>query len=95
MPMLLLRFKPDDITGVHIFDWSALTLNPAEAFSDEESLAERVCVLGRACARLKSDGRAGKRTTTRKGRIDPDSAGKPFGRSFNGGFETRTTDIHT
>lgn len=44
MPILLLWFKPDDITRAYIFDRSTLTLNPAESFNDEESLAERVCV---------------------------------------------------
>src|SRR3954453_23701932 len=55
VPVLLTWREPDDIAGPDLLDRAAFTLHPAETGHDEQGLAKRMRVPGRACARFKSD----------------------------------------
>src|SRR5436853_7659091 len=86
VPMLLVRRKPNDITGPDFLDRSAFALRPAKAGSDDQRLTERMRMPRRACTRLERDACA---THTRRfgrleKRVNAHRAGKIFSRPFTG-----------
>ncbi len=72
------------VAGPDLRDRAAPALHQPAAGGDDERLAERMDVPGRACAPLERDadaedaGRGGRL----KHRVDPDGAGERFGRPF-------------
>src|SRR5260221_709682 len=48
VPVLLVGRAPQHVTGVELEDWAALHLRPADAFGDDQGLAERMRVPGSA-----------------------------------------------
>jgi len=48
-------WKPDHVSRFHLFDLPAFALNPTCASDNDQGLAERMRVPGRACARLESN----------------------------------------
>ena len=84
MPVLVAGRTPDDVAGADLDDRLAFALGPAAPGGDDQGLAERMGVPGRAGARLEGDigrGRAGRR---RRGvqRIDADRPGEIVGGSL-------------
>src|SRR3954451_7267260 len=89
VPVLLARLEPDHVPPPDILDGPALALDPAAAGGDDQRLAERVGVPGRARAGLEGDqrhryagwlGRAVER-------IDPHPAGEILFRPLPDGCE--------
>src|SRR6266487_3720900 len=86
VPMLLVRRKPDYIAWANFLDRSALTLRPAEAGGNYQRLTEWMCMPGGASTRLECDSCATNacRLGRLEQRVNPNCAGKIFGRSFAG-----------
>jgi hypothetical protein len=91
MPVLFAGGKPDDVARPDFLDRTALALRPAAAERDDEGLAERMGMPGRACARLERDGGASdtRRRTTLEGRVDADGAREIIRRALCGGRRPR------
>ena len=59
MPMLFARWEPDHITGMNLFNRTALALNPPATGYDNQGLTERVGVPCCSSAGLEGDTGAG------------------------------------
>ena len=70
--------------------------DPAAARGDDQGLAERMGVPGRARAGLEGDASAGhaRRVGRAEQRIDPHRAGEPVGRPLAGRLRTASLDLH-
>ena len=55
VPVLVLGGAPQDVAGVEFQLRSALDLGPADAFGDDQGLAQRMDVPGGACAGVEDD----------------------------------------
>src|SRR3954453_1750590 len=97
VPVLLAGREPDDIAGPDLLDRAAFTLNPTEARHDEQGLAERMRVPGRARARLKGDQGTGDACRIRRAeqRVDPHCSCKPLCRALSGRLRTTSFDFHS
>src|ERR1019366_3120323 len=84
MPVLVVRWAPDHVARADFDDRLALALRPTASGGDDQSLTQRVCVPGGACARLKGDARARDTGRLRRGvqRINTDVSGEVVGGSF-------------
>src|SRR2546423_3232441 len=96
MPMLQAGGKPDHIAGTNFLDRPALALNPAEAGSDDQSLAERVCMPSGARAGFERDMPAthARRIACLEHWVDPDLTGEVFRWSLAGGLRAGSCDLH-
>ncbi len=95
VPMFLVGREPDHVAGPDLLDRASLALRPAAAGGDDQRLAQRVRVPGRAGARLEGDDRpadAGGIAPLER-LVDADAAGEPFGRSFDGRLRTVSFDV--
>lgn len=96
MPVLLTGWEPNDVSGVYLFDGTALTLHPAGAGDDDQGLAEWVGVPSGAGAGLEGDAGPldpGGFRRLEEG-IDADLAGKPVRRAGGGGLRAAAFDVH-
>src|SRR3954454_10797582 len=96
VPVLLTWREPDDIAGPDLLDGTAFTLHPAETGHDEQGLAKRMRVPGRACARFKGDQGASdaRRIGRAKQWVDPHGSRKPLRRALSGRLRTTSFDFH-
>ena len=96
MPMLFAGLEPDDIAGADFLDRAAIALHAAAAGGDDQRLAERVRVPGRARARLECDQGAGdaSRIGRAEQRIDTNRAGKPVDGAFARWLCAAAFDVH-
>ena len=60
VPVFLARRKPDDVARVYFLDRAALALRPTATGGNNQGLAQRVGVPGRASTRLERDACAGR-----------------------------------
>jgi len=83
--MVLSRLEEDSVAGADLLDRAALALAAADALGDEDRLAERVRVPGRAGARGEVDARRGGagRCFGHRDGIDVDVAGEPVLRALH------------
>jgi hypothetical protein len=72
--MLVAGRAPDHITRLNLLDWTTRTLRETRAGRDDQNLAQRMCVPGRARARFEGDAaaNAARGLARLKQRIDPD-----------------------
>ena len=84
VPMFQTRREPNDIAGTDFLDGPAFALNPAEAESDDQCLAQRVRVPGGSGAGFERDARGSRSRWLfwLKQRINPQIAGEPVCRTF-------------
>ena len=84
MPVFFVRRKPDHVAGTNLFNRAALSLHPAESRCNDQRLAERMGVPGRAGPGFEGDARATRpgRVGRLEERIDPYFASEPIGRPF-------------
>jgi hypothetical protein len=94
--MFFIGRKPHDVARPHLFDVSAITLDPAEPRRDDQGLAERMGVPGCTCAGFEGDVRAGdpRRLGRLDQRVDADGSGEPVVRSLAGGLRAVSLDLH-
>src|SRR5690348_11289638 len=96
MPVAVARRAEDHVAGADLLDRAVLALRPAAAGRDDEYLAQRMRVPGRARARLEGDARAGGTCGRGSGeqRVDADRAGEPLGRPLHRRPGTIALDLH-
>src|SRR6266496_4161731 len=94
VPVLHPGRAPDDITGADLLDRSAPFLGAADAFGDDQPLAGRVGVPGRARPGLEGDVRAavGSGLFLGEQRSDADLAGEVLGRAGTGRLRSTAGD---
>ena len=94
--MLFAGRKPYDVARTNFFNRAAFALNASTAGSNNQSLAERMCVPSRACARLKGDTCAGyaRRSGSAEQWINPHRAGEPICWAFGGWLRACSFDFH-
>jgi hypothetical protein len=93
--VLFAGLEPDHVAGPDLFDRAAVALDPAAAGDDDQGLAQRVGMPGRAGARLEGDqgaGGAGRIGRAEQG-IDPDRAGEPGRRADAGRAAAASLDL--
>src|SRR6266567_7411491 len=84
VPMLLARWKPDDVAGTDFLDRPTFAVHPAEAGRDNQGLAERMGVPHGSGTGFESHMTAAhaRRVADLKHWIDADGAGEPRFRAF-------------
>ena len=96
MPVLVLGGTPQDVAGVKLQLRPAFDLGPAHALGDDQGLAQRVGVPGRACAGLEPH--QGAADTGRRLALelsgDRDAAGEVVGRSLDRLHVGLAGDVH-
>src|SRR5829696_4238179 len=97
MPMFLAGSKPDDVAGMDLLPGAALDLYPAAAGRNNQSLAERMRVPGRASAGLEGDDPTphARRPAALKPGVDPHRAGEILRRPPLGGLRAAARDLHS
>src|SRR6266571_7804689 len=96
VPMLLARRKPNHVARTNFFNRAAFALNASTAGSNNQSLAERMRVPSRACARLEGETCAGYacRSGSAEQWINPHRAGEPIYWAFAGWLRACYFDFH-
>src|SRR5690242_17591538 len=94
--MLFVRREPDDITGPDLLDGAAFALSPATSGSDDQGLAQWVCMPSCPCAGFEGHTGALHVCWIRrlKQRIDTYTASEPLRRSYCRGLRTYSFDFH-
>ena len=84
MPVLLAGCKPDDISGMDLFDWAALALCSSATGGHDQGLPEWMGVPGGAGAGLECDAGAGNQRRVRscEQRVDANGSGEPVRGAF-------------
>jgi hypothetical protein len=78
--VLFTRREPDDISGPDLLDWSTIALSPAAPGSDDQGLAQWMCMPGGPCAGFKRDDGSGdaRGCLSLERRIDPHETREPI-----------------
>jgi hypothetical protein len=94
MPVLHSRRERYNVTGPDLLHGATPSLDAATSCRHNESLAQRVGVPRRVCARLERHGVACSLGQLRawKQRINADRAAEPIGRAFDGGLCANSCD---
>ena len=84
VPVLLVRLDGDAVTGTNGLDGSAAALDEADAFSDEQTLPERMSVPGSPGTGHEVDkaGHGTRRVRGARDGVDVDITGEPLGWPF-------------
>ena len=97
MPMFFAGFKPNHIPRLDFFDRAAPALHPPPARRHNQSLTQRVGVLGGPRPRLKRhiSAQVVRRSRRVKQRIHPDIARKILSRGNSGRLRAISFDLHS
>src|SRR3954470_17829667 len=94
VPVLLAGRNPDHVAGADLLLRAAVALGPAAAGRDDQRLAERMRMPGRAGAGLEGHDGAGdtRRGAALEGRVDPHGSGEIVGRALGRGLRPAALD---
>ena len=96
MPVLFPWWEPDNVYWPDLLDGTALALDPTATRSDDQSLAERVRMLGGASARLERDAAGAYPSWIEclKQWVNPDTSSEVFSRSLARWLRANALDLH-